>query len=188
MASQPDVSQIIAGPGLIYIAPVGTTQPTLTWPLVWPAGWFPVGYTDAGIDLTYTPTIKEEYVDEEAAPVLDILEKEKFVIQAHLAEVSLTNLNAAISASTYNPSNASGPSLTFGSQALNYVAVGVVGPAVGGYSGRIVLCQKAITTVGVAIKITRKSKQVFPVSFDARKISGQVLGLIQDLGTGYENS
>lgn len=182
---QPDVSQIIAGPGLIYIAPVGTAQPALTFPLVWPAGWFLVGYTDAGVDLIYTPTIKEIYVDEEAAPVLDILEKEKFVIQAHLAEVSLTNLNAAIAASTYTPAT---PSLTFGSQPLNYVAVGVVGPAVGGFSARVVLCQKAITTVAVSMKITRKDKQVFPVSWDARKIQGQVLGLVQDVGTGYENS
>jgi hypothetical protein len=185
MAQQPDVSQVIAGPGLVYIAPVGTTQPTLTTPLVWPSGWFTVGYTDAGVDLVYTPTIKEIYVDEEAAPVLDILEKEKFVIQAHLAEVSLTNLNAAIAASTYVPAT---PQVTFGSQALNYVAVGVVGPAVGGYTNRVVLCQKAITTVGVSIKITRKDKQVFPVSWDARKIAGQVLGSVTDIGTGYENS
>jgi len=182
---QPDVSQIIAGPGLIYIAPVGTTQPTLTVPLVWPTGWFSVGYTDAGIDAIYTPTIKEIYVDEEAAVVMDILEKEKFVVQAHLAEVNLTNLNAAISASTYTPAT---PQITAGSQALNYVAVGVVGPAVGGFTSRVVLLQKAITTVAVSMKITRKDKQVFPVSWDARKLAGQNLFSITDIGTGYENS
>jgi hypothetical protein len=186
MPSQPDVSQILAGPGLIYVAPVGTAQPALTFPLVWPSAWFQVGYTDAGVDLVYTPTIKEIYVDEEAAPVLDILEKEKFVIQAHLAEVSLTNLNACISASTYVPTGS--PTLTFGSQALNYVAVGVVGPAPDTYNNRVVLCQKAITTVGVSIKLTRKDKQVFPVSWDGRKIQGQVLGSVVDIGTGYEAS
>ena len=186
MASQPDVSQIIAGPGLIYIAPVGTTMPTLVTPLVWPAGWFQVGYTDAGIDAVYTPTIKEIYVDEEAAVVMDILEKEKFVIQAHLAEVSLTNLNAAISASTYTITTP--PTVTAGSQALNYVAVGVVGPAVSTYTARVMLVAKAITTVAVSMKITRKDKQVFPVSWDARKLQGQNLFTIADIGTGYEAS
>ncbi len=185
MSAQPDVTQILSGPGLIYIAPLGSTLPTLTAPLVWPAGWFAVGYTDAGVDVIYTPTIKEIYVDEEAAVVGDILEKEKFVIQAHLAEVSLPNLNAAISASTYV---AATPQVTFGSQALNYIMVGVVGPAPDTYTNRVILVQKAITTVAVSMKITRKDKQVIPVSWDARKLSGQVLGSITDIGTGYEGS
>jgi hypothetical protein len=185
MPAQPDVTQILSGPGLIYIAPLGSTLPTLTAPLVWPAGWFAVGYTDAGVDVIYTPTIKELYVDEEAAVVGDILEKEKFVVQAHLAEMSLVNLNAAISASTYVSAT---PQVNFGSQALNYIMLGVVGPAPDTFTNRVILVQKAITTVAVSMKITRKDKQVMPVSWDARKLSGQVLGLIQDIGTGYEGS
>lgn len=185
MPAQPDVTQILVGPGLIMIAPLGSTLPTLTYPLVWPAGWFAVGYTDAGVDVIYTPTIKEIYVDEEAAVVADVLEKEKFVIQAHLAEVTLTNLNAAIAASTYVPAT---PQVTFGSQPLQYIMVGVVGPAPDTYNNRVILCQKAITTVAVSMKITRKDKQVLPVSWDARKISGQVLGSITDIGSGYEGS
>jgi hypothetical protein len=181
---QPDQSQIVAGPGLIYLAPVGSTLPTLTLPLVWPAAWYAVGYTDAGIDAIYTPTIKELYVDEATAPVGDILEKEKFVVQAHLAEVNLMNLQAAISASTLG----SAPlQITAGSQALQYIAVGIQGPAPNGNT-RVILVQKAITTVAVSMKITRKDKVVFPVSWDARQISGQNLFSITDLGTGYENS
>lgn len=183
--AEPDVSQVIAGPGLIYIAPLGTTLPTLTTPLVWPAGWKAVGYTDAGIDAVYTPTIKEIHVDEEAAVIMDILEKEKFSVMAHLAEVNLRNLNAAISASSYVPAT---PQVTAGSLALNYVMVGVVGPAPDTYTSRVILLQKAITTVAVSMKITRKDKQVFPVSWDARKLSGQVLFSITDLGVGYEGS
>jgi hypothetical protein len=185
MPPQPDVSQIIAGPGLIYIAPLGTTLPTLTFPLVWPAGWYTVGYTDAGIDAIYTPTIKPIYVDEEAAVVLDILEKEDFKIQAKLAEVSLTNLQAAIAASTYVQAT---PQITVGSLPLTYVMVGVVGPSVDTYNNRVILIQKAITTVAVSMKITRKDKQMFPVSWDARKLSGQPLFSITDIGTGYEAS
>jgi hypothetical protein len=185
MPAQPDVSQILVGPGLIMIAPLGSTLPTLTYPLVWPAGWFAVGYTDAGVDLIYTPTIKEIYVDEQAAPVGDILEKEKFVVQAHLAEISLPNLNAAISASTYT---AATPQLVAGSLPLVYIMVGVVGPAPDTYNNRVVLMSKAITTVAVSMKITRKDKQVVPVSWDARQLAGQNLFSITDIGTGYEGS
>jgi hypothetical protein len=183
MSSQPDVSQIIAGPGLIYVAPVGTAQPSLaSQPVTFPNPWFAVGYTDAGIDLVYTPTIKEIYVDEEAAVVLDILEKEKFVVQAHLAESDLENLSLGISACTY-----AYPTISVGSLPVTYVAVGVTGPAPNGNT-RVVLMQKAITTVAVSMKITRKDKQVIPVSWDARKLSGQNLLTITDVGTGYENS
>jgi hypothetical protein len=184
MGAQPDQSQIVAGPGLIMIAPLGTTLPTLTLPLVWPSGWFAVGYTDAGIDAIYTPTIKELYVDEVPAPVGDILEKEKFVLQAHLAEANLLNLQVAISASVYSTSPIQ---ITGGAEPLSYVMVGVSAPAPNG-STRVILLQKAITTVAVSMKITRKDKVVYPVSWDARQISGTYLFQITDLGTGYENS
>jgi hypothetical protein len=185
MPAQPDVSQILAGPGLIYIAPLGTAFPALTFPLVWPAAWFQVGYTDAGVDATYTPTIKELYVDEAAAVVGDILEKEKFTIAAHLAEISLTNLAQAISASTYTPAT---PQVSVGSLPLSYIMVGVVGPAPDTFNNRVILVSKALTTVGVAMKITRKDKQVLPVSWDARQIQNTPLFTITDIGTGYEAS
>lgn len=187
MPPQPDVTQIIAGPGLIYVAPLGTTLPTLSGSApVWPSGWYQVGYTDAGVDCIYTPTIKEIYVDEEAAVVDDILEKEKFVVQAHLAEASLTNLNAAIAASSYSISGQ--PVVTVGSLPLQYIMVGVQGPAPDTFNSRVILMQKAITTVAVSMKITRKDKQVIPVSWDARKLPGQALVTITDVGTGYEAS
>jgi len=185
MPAQPDVSQILAGPGLIYIAPLGSALPSLVAPLVWPSGWYAVGYTDAGIDAIYTPTIKEIYVDEVPAVVGDILEKEKFVVQAHLAEASLPNLAAAISACTYTPAT---PQVSAGAMALQYTMVGVVGPAPDTYTSRVILIQKAITTVAVSMKITRKDKQLIPVSWDARQLPGTVLFSITDIGTGYEGS
>jgi hypothetical protein len=187
MPQQPDVTQIIAGPGLIYVAPLGTTLPTLSGAVpVWPAGWFQVGYTDAGVDSIYTPTIKEIYVDEEAAVVDDILEKEKVVIQAHLAEASLTNLNLAISASSYSVS--AQPTVSVGSKPLQYTMVAVQGPAPDTFNSRVLLIQKALTTVAVSMKITRKDKQVIPVSWDARKLPGIDLATWVDVGTGYEGS
>jgi hypothetical protein len=185
--SEPNATNVVAGPGLIYIAPLGTAQPVFDQhgenPVVWLAPWVAVGYTDSGIDLTYTPTIKEITVDEEAAPVLDILEKEKFVVSAHLAEATLANLNAAISASSlFNDLIANEyEAVTVGSLPLQYTMVGVQGPAPGTNLVRVVIMQKAIAMAAVTLKMTRKDKVIIPVTFDARKISGTVLFKIYDV-------
>lgn len=176
--AEPDATQVIAGPGLIMIAPLGTALPTLAAPVVWPAGWTAVGYTDAGIDIAYTPTVKEVMVDELTAPVLDILEKEKFHMAAHLAEVTLANLNAAIAASTLDANG-----VHAGSLPLNYIMVGAEGPAPpsGSTNRRLIIIQKALTVVAVSMKMTRKDKVVFPVSWEARQLTGQDLFTISDL-------
>lgn len=182
---EPDATQITAGSGLLYVAPLGTALPSVDthgeYPIVWPDGWVAVGYTDAGIDVTYTPTVKELMVDEETAPVGDILTAEKFNIQAHLAEVTLANLNNAIAASTYTSDPAhSDINLTAGSLPLKYTMVGVECPAPGTNKRRLILVQKAIAKSAVQMKIQRKDKVVVPVEFDARKISGQPLFTIDD--------
>ena len=108
--SEPNATNVVAGSGLLYVAPLGTTLPTTgahgEWPITWPMGWVACGYTDDGIDLVYTPSIKEIMVDEEAAPVDDVLATEKFAITAKLAEATLANLNNAIAASTYTAETA----------------------------------------------------------------------------------
>jgi hypothetical protein len=182
---EPDVSQLIAGPGLLYVAPLGTTLPTLTGSTaVFPTGWRSVGFTDAGIDATYTPTVKPIYVDEQAAPVLDILEKEDFKIVAHLAEMNLKNLNASIAASVLTTPT----QLSVGSKPLVYFMVACTGPAPDTFTQRVILVQKAIATGPVATKITRKDKQITALQFDARQLSGVNLYDIYDLGSGYEGS
>lgn len=185
--SEPDATQVIAGSGKIYIAPLGSTLPVTDahgeYPVSWPVAWIPVGYTDDGIDFSYTPTIKELMVDEETAPVGDILTAEKCFIGAKLAEATLANLHNAIAASTLTDHSATlgDIKLGAGSQALNYVMVGVEGPAPGTNKTRLIFLYKAITTVAVSFKMQRKDKVVFPVQWDARKLSGQDLFDIYDL-------
>jgi hypothetical protein len=103
-----------------------------------------------------------------------------------LAEVSLTNLNVAISASAYT--TGATPSISVGSLPLNYFMVGVVGPSVDTYSARVIIMQKAISIGAVAVKITRKKYQTFAVKLDARQLTGQPLFTKTDIGTGYEGS
>ena len=187
--SEPNATNVVAGSGLLYIAPLGTTLPTVDmhgeYPVSWPMGWTAVGYTEDGIDLVYTPSLKEIMVDEEAAPVQDVLATEKFAITAKLAEATLANMNAAIAASTITTDSTNETiTVSIGSKPISYVMVGVQGPAPGTNLARIVICQKAIAKAAVSMKIQRKDKVVIPVSFEARKITGTDLVDIYDLTVG----
>lgn len=185
--SEPDVTQLVSGSGKLYVAPLGTALPTVDasgeFPVVWPMGWVAVGYTEAGIDAAYAPSMKELTVDEEAAVVGDILQTEKFTVSAQLAEATLANLNRAISASSLVDHSASlgDVHLSAGSLPLTYTMVGIEAPAPGTDKVRLIIVQKAIAKANVSMKIQRKDKVIFPCEFDARKLSGIALFDIYDL-------
>lgn len=188
--SEPNAANVIAGPGILYVAPLGTTLPVVDGhgeaPITWPMGWVAVGYTDDGIDSTYAPSIKEIMVDEETAPVFDILTTEKFTITCKMAEATLLNLSRAIAASAYTDDSTANETITLtgGSLPLGYVMVGVQGPAPNSGVGRIIILQKAIAKASISMKMTRKDKVVMPLSLDARKIAGQPLFQIYDITQG----
>lgn len=184
--AEPDATQVVAGSGKLYIAILGSTLPGLDahgeYPVVWPAAWKPVGYTEDGIDMVYTPTVKPLHVDEETAPVSDVLTDEKFHIHAKLSEATLQNLNYAIAASAFVDDTALNQDINVkvGSKALVYYMVGVEGPAPGTNKARVVIMQKAIASSAVSLKMQRKDKVVIPIQFEARQITGQPLFQIHD--------
>jgi stage V sporulation protein SpoVS len=97
------VANIIVEPARILIAPIGTAvpaTPTSATTVTWDTAFKEVGYTQKGIDLTYTPTFKDINVDEEMAAVKQILTAEKATVSAVLSEATLKNLSYAIAAST----------------------------------------------------------------------------------------
>lgn len=184
--SEPDSTQLVKGSGLLYIAVLGSTLPTLDahgeYPIVWPAAWKAVGYTEDGIEAVYTPSIKPLHVDEETAAVDDVLSEEKFHVSVKLSEATLLNYSRVVSASTYTDDStaASDINVKVGSKALNYVMVGIDCPAPGTNLRRLILIEKAIATGAVGMKIQRKDKVVFPATWDARQISGHQLYQIHD--------
>src|SRR6185437_7295994 len=132
--SEPTVARVIAGPATLYVAPLGTTLPTVTgspatWPPTWPVGWVPAGYTDKGVDMTYTPTVKPYTPDEETFSIYDVLTAEKIEISAVLAEATLINYKNAVSAATLtNDATSKVNKLVVGTGVLGYVMVGIQGP------------------------------------------------------------
>jgi hypothetical protein len=148
------------------------------YPVAWPAAWKQVGYTDDGIDLAYTPTVKDINVDETPTAVAKLLTAEKAVISAKLAEATLLNLSRSISAAKFADDTAAARSISvkIGTGNLSYVMVGIQAPAPGTNLVRIIVMYKAICQAAVNLKMQRKDKVVIPVQFEGLADSNKPLG------------
>jgi len=188
-------SNVIAGAGFMYLAPAGTAIPDLsTMPTdstLQSAGFVPSGYTDDGVQFTYTPQTKDIDVDEEMSPVQILLIGEKLEINLKFAEVTLNNLLRAIAGSSL-VEGAGISTLYLGSPAQSsvqeYVAI-FMGPAPGteanaGTTGRVIAVYRIKSTGAVTHHAQRKDKVVYAVKFtalaDSTKSAGQRLAKIID--------
>jgi hypothetical protein len=83
------------GPGVLYIAPVGTAEPTdLT--AAWDAAWIPVGYTDEGSEFVFDQTFEDIEVAEELEPVNVIQTARQTTVNFAAAELTATNMQRAL--------------------------------------------------------------------------------------------
>jgi hypothetical protein len=189
---QGSASNIIVGPARLLVAPSGTALPTLDGtvdPVTFVVAWQEVGYTDQGVQLAYTPGIKDIMVDEEMATVKKILDSEKCAISTVLAEATMKNLKNAISASILTQSaadvtHAQLDILEFGSGTLNEVMVALEGLNQAGKQ-RIVIAYRAVAEANVQSTFKRNDKTMWPLSFgilaDSTKTAGKRLIKIVDL-------
>jgi hypothetical protein len=90
-----NAANISVGPGLIYAAPIDTTDPTdATTALA--AAWVPIGYTEDGFSINTSPTVEDVEVAEEQDPVLSYTTKRSMQVEFQMAEVTATNLCLAL--------------------------------------------------------------------------------------------
>lgn len=102
------------GPGYLYIADLGTTEPTdlvTAWTTV-SANWKALGYTDQGSTFKYAIQTNPVDVAEELDPISNQTTGRTADLAFALAEVTATNLMRA--------TNAPSSSLTAGSGIMNY--------------------------------------------------------------------
>jgi hypothetical protein len=92
-----DGSRVKVGPGTLYVAPLGTTEPTGVTG-AWAAGWVPLGYTDAGSTFSLTPTVQAVSVEEEYWPVKNVITGYAGDLTFNLAEETRQNLLVALNA------------------------------------------------------------------------------------------
>lgn len=93
---------IALGPGYLYIAPLGTTEPTdLTtpWTTVAPA-WVQLGYTDEGSQFTYSIDTDTVEVAEELDPIKTAINSRTITVAFALAEITATNMKRALNGGT----------------------------------------------------------------------------------------
>lgn len=82
-------------PGLIYVAPTGTTEPT-TASAALPSAWRPVGYTEEGITISYGINNEPIEVAEEFDPLRYETTSREGSVAWSMAEVSRQNLALAL--------------------------------------------------------------------------------------------
>lgn len=81
--------------GLIYVAPVGTTEPASPTASI-PSAWVPVGYTESGHVFTTGTTSEEVEVAEELDPIRYVSTKRTGTFEVELAEINVQNWAIAL--------------------------------------------------------------------------------------------
>lgn len=84
-------TNVKTGPGLIYVAPVGTSEPT-TASAALPSAWRPIGYTEEGVTISYGINNEPIEVAEEFDPLRYETTSREGSVSFSMAEVKRDNL------------------------------------------------------------------------------------------------
>lgn len=90
-------NHVVVGPGTLYAAPLGTTEPTAITG-AWPAGWTSLGYTDTGSDFDFKPTMQPLEVEEELWPLRQVPTTYEGSLTFALAESTQQNIALVLNA------------------------------------------------------------------------------------------
>lgn len=90
-----DGSRVKVGPGTLYVAPIGTTEPTAVTG-TWPTGWVQLGYTDNGSTFGVAPTTAQVTVEEEYWPVKNVFTAYAGTLTFSMAEQTARNWALAL--------------------------------------------------------------------------------------------
>ncbi len=89
-----DPLAVRVGPGWLYIAPLGSTEPP-DLATAWDAAWTPLGYTDEGSNFVFESTFEDVQVAEELDPVEIVQTARTATVNFALAEVTAANMQRA---------------------------------------------------------------------------------------------
>lgn len=92
-----DTQNIKIGPGTLYAAPLGTTEP-ISVTGAWPSGWTPLGFTDQGSSFAFGPAVSPVEVEELFWPVSQAVTSYSGKMSFVLAETTRQNLQFALNA------------------------------------------------------------------------------------------
>lgn len=92
MATGRDATAVKIGPGRLYIAPIGTTEPT-NLSAAPAAGWVDLGYTEEGSTMSLSTEVEDVEVAEEFWPVDTKVVKKAGTVSFNLAQDTAFNLS-----------------------------------------------------------------------------------------------
>jgi len=92
MAAGGSSANIHIGPGRLWYAPIGTTEPTSASAALPSADWEAIGYTEEGSEVAVELTVDEVEVAEELDPVLYVNSKRTTTLTLQMAEATRKRL------------------------------------------------------------------------------------------------
>lgn len=92
-------TNIALGPGILKIAPLGSTEPD-DIDTAWDAAWTDLGYTNEGSTQSYSPSYEDVEVAEELEPLDSVATGRTISVAFTLAELTAQNLKAAMNGGT----------------------------------------------------------------------------------------
>jgi len=177
MATQ--VSNLIMGPGTLYEAPFGSTEPADTAVATAPASpWADLGGTSDGVQLAvnqeYTPLTVDQVVD----TVGRRLTSREFTIATNLAEPTLDNLAIALNAADATVTSGAGfrkltPTNDTSASQPVYRALMFDGFAPEGLTRRVI-GRRMLSTGNVEFAYSKADQTVFTVTFAGHYVSDSI--------------
>ena len=94
-----DPLAVRVGPGVLYIAAIGSTEPT-DLSSAWDQAWTELGYTDQGSNFVFEQTFEDVLVAEELEPIATLQTARQININFALAEMTAANMQRALNGGT----------------------------------------------------------------------------------------
>ncbi len=133
-----------------------------------------IGYTDDGVDMTYTGESANIAVEEETFPIDNVLVSEAVEITCNMAEASLFNMDKAMGGSLL-----SGSILKLGAGVQKKITLQLLGVNPAGFN-RAILIPSCVAVGPVGMPYKKETKTVVPVTFRALKTAGHPAVTIVD--------
>lgn len=171
------VSNLTAGPGVLYTAAFGATEPALTAVNTTPdtSVWTDVGGTEGGVTLGIKQDFMELTCDQIVDRVGSRLQKREMTLKCNMAEVTLENLALAANGGgtvtsgsgykTFAPTNDNSVTQP------NYRALLFDGWAPGLLKNRRVIARRVLSTAGVDFAYEKSKQTIFTAEFTAHYVS-----------------
>lgn len=160
-----DPANVSMGPGTIYVAPIGTTEPTDASSAL-PSAWRSPGYTEEGSTFVFTTTVEDVEVAEEFYPVAVKTTRVSAGVRFAMAESTQENLALAVNAGANAGTGDSFEPVTPGDEVRVMIVVDKE-------NGARWLFRRAFQGGSVEIRNAKApAKHLIPVDFRLEKPSG----------------